>query len=102
MKKFLTVALFATVLILMVAGNPDDPLPLRVGVSALGGMAISTVYSALSESGHGPAIAAFVLCVGYTVLTLAAPNPSPVEMLLAFVVSPIIAYGVIRWDDRRG
>ena len=88
--KFNAITVIFTAIIFQISGEAQDPITLRLIISAISAIMLSTLYWALTEESPGTktiALGAAALIAA----TIADPDPSLIQILLAFVAAPIIA-----------
>lgn len=90
MTKFNAITLIMTALIFTLTGEAQDPMLLRLIISAISALMLSSLYCALTEESTKTK----TIVLGAAALiaaTLADPDPHLIQILLAFIAAPIIA-----------
>lgn len=95
MTKFNSITLILATLIFTISGESQDPMLLRLIISAISAAMLSTLYCALTEESTKTK----TIVIGVAALiaaTIADPDPHLIQILLAFIAAPIIAFIAIK------
>ena len=90
MTKFNAITAILALIIFTITGEAQDPLPLRLAISAISAAMLSTFYCALAGESTGTKMIT-ILAASLIAATLADADPHLIQILLAFVAAPIIA-----------
>ena len=90
MTKFNAITAILALIIFTITGEAQDPPPLRLAISAISAAMLSTFYCALAGESTGTKMIT-ILAASLIAATLADPDPSTLQIVLAFVGAPIIA-----------
>ena len=100
MTKFNAITAILALIIFTITGEAQDPLPLRLAISATSAAMLSTFYCALAGESTGTKMIT-ILAASLIAATLADPDPSTLQILLAFVGAPIITAIAIRSEQEK-
>ena len=100
MTKFNTITILFAALIFQITGEAQDPIILRLIISLISAAMLSTFYCALAGESTGTKMIS-ILAASLIAATLADPDPSSIQVLLAFIGAPIIAGIAIRSEQEK-
>lgn len=100
MDKFKSIAILTAIFIFSIAGESQDPLTLRLIVSIASASMLSALYCGLTEDTKSTSTIV-LLAASLIAATLADPDPSTLQILLAFVGAPIITAIAIRSEQEK-
>ena len=86
--KFNSITAILTAIIFTLTGEAQDPITLRLAVSVISALMLSSIYCALTEESRSTKTIA-LLTGALIAATIADPDPSTIQVLMAFVVAPI-------------
>lgn len=89
--KFKTLTVIIAILIFTLTGEPSDPLVLRAILSLTSAAMISAIYCGLTVDMQASTAILVPLTISIAGATAVEPDPSTTQILLAFIVCPIIA-----------
>lgn len=92
--KFKTLTVIIAILIFTLTGEPDDPIILRAILSLASAAMISAIYCGLiadMASKTANTMTILLTTIAAQTATAVEPDPSTTQILLAFIVCPIIA-----------
>ena len=100
MSKFNSITAILTLIIFTLTGEAQDPILLRLTLSSISALMLSALYCGFTEDAEaGPTI--ILLSVALIAATLADPDPSTLQVLLAFIGAPIITAIAIRSEQEK-
>ena len=100
MTKFNSITAILAAIIFTLTGEAQDPLPLQLAISLISAAMLSTFYCALAGESTGTKMIT-VLAASLIAATIADPDPSTLQVLLAFIGAPIITAITIRKEQEK-